>query len=97
MLHRKMMIRSAAMSASRIGQGFVSAVAVPWNAFVAAFLYFTLLTAATIGGADFSRLTMAVVYLLPFSLYAAMLVSRALHALSAVAIHIDHTPHALIR
>ncbi len=85
------------MSASRMSQGFVSAVAVPWNAFVAAFLYFTLLTAATLGGADFSRLTMAVAYLLPVSLYAAMLVSRALHALSTVAVRIDHAPHALIR
>jgi len=85
------------MAAGNLGRGFVAAVVVPWNAFVAAFLYFTLLTAAVIGGADISRLVMAVAYLLPLSLYTSLLVSRALHALSAITIDIDHAPHAVIR
>jgi len=85
------------MSAGNLGRGFVAAFVVPWNAFVAAFLYFTLVTAAVIGGADISRLAMAVAYLLPFSLYASVLVSRALHALSAITIDIEHAPHAVIR
>jgi predicted benzoate:H+ symporter BenE len=82
---------------SKLGRTVVAAVSVPWDAFVGAFLYFTLLTAAVIGGADFSRLVMAVAYLLPVSLYASVLVSRGLHALSAITIDIDHAPHAVIR
>jgi len=85
------------MSAGSFGRGFVAAFVVPWNGFVAAFLYFVLLTAAVIGGADFSRLVMAVAYLLPVSLYAVVLASRALHALAAITIDIDHAPHAVIR
>jgi predicted benzoate:H+ symporter BenE len=85
------------MSAGRFGEVLVAAVSVPWNAFVGAFLYFTVLTAVVIGGADFSRLVMAVAYLLPVSLYASLLVSRGLHALSAITIDIDHAPHAVIR
>ncbi len=85
------------MSAGRLVQVSVAAVSVPWNAFVAAFLYFVLLTAAVIGGADFAPLVMAVAYLLPVSLYAVVLASRALHALSAITIDIDHAPHAVIR
>jgi len=97
MLRCKMMRWSGVMSAGKFGQAFVAAVSVPWNAFVAAFLYFTLLTAAVIGGADFSFLVMAFAYLLPVSLYAAVLASRALHALAAITIDIDHAPHAVIR
>jgi hypothetical protein len=97
MLRCKMMRWSGVMTAGKFVQASVAAVSVPWNAFVGAFLYFTLVTAAVIGGADFSRLVMAVVYLLPVSLYAAVLVSRALHALSAITIDIDHAPHAVIR
>jgi hypothetical protein len=54
------------------------------------------LTAAVLGGADFSAATMSVAYLLPVGAYALVLVSRAVHALSSVVIHIDHAPHAVI-
>jgi predicted benzoate:H+ symporter BenE len=85
------------MSAGKVVQVSVAAISVPWNAFVGAFLYFTVLTAVVISGADISRLVMAVAYLLPLSLYASVLVSRALHALSTITIDIDHAPHAVIR
>jgi hypothetical protein len=81
----------------KLGRNFVVAVSVPWNGFVGAFLYFTVLSIAVIGGVDFSPLVMAVAYLLPVSLYASLLVSRGLHALSAITIDIDHAPHAIIR
>ncbi len=84
------------MSASRVGRNVVAAVSVPWSLFVAAFLYFVLLSAAVIGGADFSATTMAVAYFLPVVAYAGILLSRAVHALGAVVIHIDHAPHAVI-
>ncbi len=84
------------MTAIRVHRNIAAAVSVPWNLFVAAFLYFVLLTAAVIGGADFSATTMMVAYLLPVGAYAAILVSRAVHALGAVVIHIEHAPHAVI-
>jgi len=73
------------------------AVALPWNAFVAAFLYYTLLTLFVIGGADLGAGLMAVAYILPPALYAGLLLTRALKAIASIEIDIFHTPHALLR
>ncbi len=81
------------MSATRIGRS----LALPWNGFVALFVYVTLLTATVIGGADLSVPAMLAAYLLPVAVYAAILVSRAVHALGAVDIHFHRAPHAIVR
>jgi hypothetical protein len=74
----------------------VAAFAVPWNAFVAAFVYYTLLTMIAIGVADVAAAFMAVAYLLPVTLYAAVLAGRAVRALAALPVEIAHTPQALL-
>ncbi len=75
----------------------LAAVAVPWDAFVGAFLYYTLLTLIAIGVNDLSNGFMAVSYLLPVGLYVVTLVTRAVRALAAMPIDIGETPHALLR
>ena len=80
-----------------IGRRLASGVSLPWSAFVAVFLYFTVVTACVIGGADFTPPVMAVAYLLPASLYLGILASRAVHALGSVDIHFHRTPHAVLR
>ena len=60
-----------------------SFLALPWNAFVGAFLYYTLLTLIVIGAADLSGTFVATAYLFPLGAYAGVLVSRALHGLVA--------------
>ena len=85
------------MIEANLGHRLASGLSLPWNAFVAVFVYFTVLTAAVIGSADFSTLIMAVAYLLPVGLYAGVLASRAVHALTLVDIHFHRTPHAVLR
>ena len=75
----------------------ISAFAVPWNAFVAVFLYYTVLTLVAVGGASIPALAMLVSYGLPVALYVAWLVSRAVHALAVLPVEIGETPHALAR
>jgi len=75
----------------------VAAVSPPWNGFVAAFLYYTLLTLITIGGVDLSFAFMVVSYALPVAAYGALLATRAARALAAMPIEIGETPHALAR
>jgi hypothetical protein len=74
-----------------------SALTVPWNAFVGAFLYYTFLTLLTVGGADLPAVAMAVIYLVPLAAYAVFLVNRAVRALAALPIDLGETPHALAR
>ncbi len=74
---------------------FRAAFQVPWNAFVAAFLYYTLLTLLAIGVADLPVLFVTVAYLLPPAAYIGLLISRAIQALAALPIDIGETPHAL--
>lgn len=75
----------------------MKAAALPWGAFVAAFLYYTALTLITIGVGELSGVFVAVTYLVPVALYGVVLVSRGLRALAAVQIDIGHTPQALLR
>ncbi len=72
-------------------------VAVPWNGFVAAFVFYTLLTIVAISGAEPPVALMAIAYALPVCVYAAVLALRAARALSTVRIDLFHTPHAVIR
>ncbi len=73
----------------------LSAVAMPWNAFVAAFLYYVGLTLLAIGVADLPTMFVAVTYLLPVAAYAGLLGTRAVRALAALPIDLGDTPHAL--
>jgi hypothetical protein len=73
----------------------LAAFSLPWNVFVAVFLYYTLLTLLSIGDAGFSPLVMAVVYLVPVVCYVATLLNRGMHALMALPIEIGETPRAL--
>lgn len=75
----------------------LSLVAVPWNAFVGAFVYYTVLTIVAISGAEPPVTVMAIAYALPLAAYAAILVLRAGRTLSAIRIDLFHTPHAVIR
>ncbi len=77
------------------GAALRAALLVPWDAFVAAFLYYTLLTLLAIGVADLPNLFVAVAYLLPPAAYLGLLIVRAVHALAALPIDIGETPHAL--
>lgn len=74
----------------------VSALSVPWNAFIAAFLYYTVLTLIAIGLAGLSDAFMAAAYGLPVAAYGALLLARGARALTRIEVVIAGTPHALI-
>ena len=54
----------------------VTAFAVPWNAFVGAFLYLVLVTMIVLGGASPSLAVIATAYLAPVVAYVAYVVLR---------------------
>jgi hypothetical protein len=84
------------ISGRRSGVNLVlAALAMPWNAFVAAFLYYTVLTLVAVGVADLPVPFMAVAYLLPVVAYVGALINRGVHALIALPIDLGETPHAL--
>ncbi len=74
----------------------LNAVAVPWPAFVAAFLYYTLLTLVVIGMADLPAIFL-VSYGLPVALYVIVLGARAVRALSSVRIDLGPLPYPSLR
>lgn len=80
------------MSTARLA----AAVSVPWNAFIAAFLYYTLLTLASIGLAELPGLFVAISYLLPLALYAGVLIVRAVRALEALPVEIGYDQQLLL-
>lgn len=63
----------------------VKAFAMPWNAFVAAFLYYTLLAMIVLGGVSPGIPVVATAYLAPLVIYLAVLANRALQAFGPVA------------
>lgn len=65
---------------ARLTQAF----AVPWNAFVAAFLYYTLLACLALGGVSPGVPVVAIAYLAPVVVYVGTLASRALHAVAGL-------------
>ena len=58
----------------------IAAVAVPWNAFVAAFLYYVLLAVLAFGGASPGVPVVATAYLAPAVIYVVTLLSRSVRA-----------------
>jgi hypothetical protein len=54
----------------------VAIVWVPWNAFVAAFLYYTMLTAVALGGVSPSMAVVGTAYLAPVVAYAVTILAR---------------------
>jgi len=89
------MAQSSNIIVATSARSVLTAFGVPWNAFVATFLYYVLLALCVVGDAGFSPLVMAVAYLVPVVCYVAMLLSRGLHALAALPIDLGETPHAL--
>jgi hypothetical protein len=89
------MAQSSSNTAAAGVRAVVAAVSLPWNAFVAMFLYYVLLALFVVGDAALSPLVMTVAYLLPLVCYVAMLLNRGIHALVALPIEIGETPHAL--
>ncbi len=73
----------------------LSTILVSWDLFVAAFLYYVLLTLLAIGVAALPTVFMAITYLLPVAAYAVLVVTRAVRALAALQIDLGETPHAL--
>lgn len=89
------MADSYAAGAHTLGAAAWHAIQIPWDAFVAAFLYYTLLTLVAIGVANPPGLFMAAAYLLPVAVYASLVAVRAVQAFAALPIDIGETPHAL--
>ena len=85
------------MVMKKLGRGLVAGLALPWNAFVVTFVYFTVLSASVIGGADFAAPVMVALYLLPVAGYVALLLTRAVHGLAALDIRMPHGRHAVVR
>ena len=80
-----------------VRSNLASALSVSWNAFVAVFLYYTVLAMVTLSVGELSDTFVEVAYLAPVALYATALAGRAIRAVAAVRIDIGHTPHALTR
>ena len=70
----------------------VALMAVPWAAFVAVFLYYTVLTMLAISVAQLSDVFMAVAYGLPVGIYGVVVARRGL----AMVIHMVASGPALI-
>jgi hypothetical protein len=58
-------------------------IAMPWNAFVAAFLYYTLLAVVLVGGANPGNGAVAGAYAMPPIMYGATLIVRLYRAAEA--------------
>jgi len=71
----------------------LSGFAIPWDAFVAMFLYYTLLTLLAVGGLDLADAFVVVAYGLPVASY---IVFIAVRALARVQIDVL-TPHSILR
>jgi hypothetical protein len=80
------MMKPETAMTSRI-QAAAALVTVPWNAFVAAFMYYTLLTALVLGGISPSLAVVGTAYLAPIVAYfvtiAARLIGHATHRMGA--------------
>ncbi len=71
--------------------------AVAWSLFVAAFLYYVVLTILAIDGADTSDSFMAVAYGLPVVAYTVLLLARLAGVLAQGLQHLTQKPHAISR
>ena len=75
---------------------FAAAFALPWPAFVAAFLYYTVLTLVVVGAADLPPVFIAA-YGVPVLAYVAVLASRAVHALATLRVDMGPLPFPSLR
>jgi len=67
---------------SKLNQA-TSLVTVPWNAFVAAFMYYTLLASLALSGAQFGSVTVGVAYAAAPAAYAVALALRLVRGAAA--------------
>jgi hypothetical protein len=81
----------------RGGQRVWTFLALPWNAFVGAFVYYTLLAVLTVSGLDLSAPFIVAAYAMPLAFYLAMVLVRAARAIASVPIDLFHAPRALAR
>ena len=70
----------------------LAALSVPWNAFVAAFLYYALLAVLALGGASPGVPVVATAYLAPAVMYVVTVLSRAVRAAAGLAASIARQP-----
>ena len=66
----------------------VGFLAVPWSAFVSAFLFYVGLTLVAISVEQLPDLTMGAAYLMPVAAYGLLLLVRTMRALAAMPVHI---------
>jgi hypothetical protein len=71
------------LTASAAPLSTLAVLSVPWNAFVAAFLYYTLLALLSLGGLSPSASTVAAAYAAPVIVYGLVLVARAVRRVAA--------------
>ena len=74
----------------------LSVISAPWPAFVAAFLYYTLLTLVAIGGADLPAVFLAA-YAVPVAMYVLLLGARAMRALAGLRVDMGPLPYPSLR
>ncbi len=77
----------------RIASFFV----VPWTAFVAAFLYYVVLTLVAIGVEQLPDGLMVAAYLIPPAAYVLVLLARTLQAVASLPVRLAHPAPALQR
>ncbi len=73
------------------------AVSLPWNAFVAAFLYYTLLAALALGGASVRGPVVAGAYSMPLAVWAATVAVRLARSAAARVADIAVSPRLVTR
>ena len=66
----------------------IAFVAVPWGAFVSAFLFYVVLTLVAISVQQLPDVAMAAAYLAPVAAYLLLLLTRMVRALAAVPVQI---------
>jgi len=72
-------------------------LALPWNAFVGAFLYYTLLALITVSGLDIGAPFVIAAYGMPLAGYLATLLVRAGRMVASVQVDLFHAPRAVAR
>jgi hypothetical protein len=85
--------RSRAMIVRSTLNKLTTLVSVPWNSFVAAFLYYTLLAAMMLAGNNPGNAAVAGAYAMPPVVYAATILVR-LYRVAAAWLH-AHRPHGI--
>lgn len=82
-----------AQTRNRVAHIAVEFLVVPWNAFMAAFVFYVGVTIVAISGVQLPDVPMVAAYVFPVVIYAAVLLSRALHGAASL---IPHHAHAAV-